>query len=165
METPPAMRPRFERTVAVPQAQLLARVRRNMHCSEPRVHAQMADHHLELLIDEADRHYWSPWLSVDLEPADDGTRVKGRYGPHPSVWTMFMSMYFFFAFVALAGVVFGGTQWLVKQHPWGLWFVPVAALLVGITYVASLLGQRLGADQMRTLEAALDCMVDREHAE
>ncbi len=161
MESPPPMRPRFERVVDVPCAELIARLRGNLRCTEPRVHAQMADRHLQLLIEQRDRHYWSPSLSVDLESMDDRTRIKGHFGPHPSVWTMFASLYFLFAFAGLAGMVLGGTQWLVRQTPWGLWLVPAAVVLFGGAYAASLVGQRLGADQMHTLAAALDSMVQR----
>lgn len=153
------MRPQFEVMLPVEQQQLLARVRDGLHCSEPRVHAQMAHNTLELLVDETDRHYWSPWLSVIIDEHEDGSRVRGRFGPHPAVWTMFMSMHIFLVLSAMSGGILGFTHWLLGHTPWALIAVPICGVLMLGVYLASLIGQGAGADQMHVLRAALDCML------
>lgn len=147
------MRPRRDFVVDSPHADTLAAMRAAVgRAADGRCHGIMSGNHVELLIDMAERHFWSPWLSVDLLPDPDGTRVKCRYGPHPSLWTAIASLYAVLAFVALAGAVFGGTQALLGHGPVGLVAVPIAALLAAALYVGSQIGQRLGADQMQILD-------------
>lgn len=146
------MRPRRAFVVPTPHGEVLAAVRAAVGRADGRCHGVMSGNHLELLIDPAERHFWSPWLSVDLLPDPEGTRVKCRYGPHPSLWTAIASLYAVLAFAALAGAVFGGTQALIGHPASGLWALPVSAGLAAALYVGSQIGQRLGADQMDVLD-------------
>lgn len=161
------MRPRRSFVVAGAHGDVLAAVRSAVARAETgRCHGTMSGHHVELLIDAAERHFWSPWLSVDLLPDRAGTRVKCRYGPHPSLWTAIASLYAVLAFALLSGLVFGGTQALLGHAPWGLIAAPVALLLALALYVGSQIGQRLGADQMQILDDFLGAALsdDREPA-
>jgi hypothetical protein len=156
------MRPRFTLEVRVPAPVVLAEMRAQLDTEGCPVEGVGAGRHMELFVHPDQRHFWSPWLSLDVDPADEASaRISARFGPHPSVWTGFMSAYAFVAFVVLGGLVFGGTQALVRHSPWGLWAVPVG-LAVGLgLYGASLMGQRLGADQMGLLRGFLDrCVGD-----
>ncbi len=151
------MRPRRSFVVARPHDTVLETVRAAVGRADAgRCHGVMSGNHLELLIDAAERHFWSPWLSVDILPSDDGTRIKCRYGPHPSLWTAIASLYAFLAFVALSGAVYGGTQALLGHSPTGLIAVPAALCLAFGLYIGSQIGQRLGADQMQILDDFLE---------
>lgn len=152
------MRPRRSFVVAQTHPVVLSTVKSAVsQASQGRCHGIMSGNHLELLVDATERHFWSPWLSVDLLPDDDGTRIKCRYGPHPSLWTAIASLYAFLAFVALAGGVYGGTQLLLGHSPLGLLAMPIALFLAVGVYLGSQIGQRLGADQMQILDEFLDC--------
>lgn len=150
------MRPHFEAFVPVAQRELIQRVTRRLGAVEPRVHAIRADRHLELLVDESDRHFWSPWLSVDIESVEGGSQIRARFGPHPSLWTGIMSLHILLAFIALSGWVYGTALWTLGRTPWPLWAMPIAGLVMLGTYAGTLAGQRLGSDQMHVLHAALD---------
>lgn len=157
------MRPRRDFVVERPHPAVIEAMRAAVVCAgECRCHGTMSGNHVELLIDAAERHFWSPWLSVDLLPDADGTRIKCRYGPHPSLWTGIASLYAVLAFALLAGVVFGGTQLLLGYDPTGLIAVPAALGLGAALYLGSQIGQRLGADQMQILDDFLDGVVGRE---
>lgn len=145
------MRPRRAFVIPAPHPAVLAAVRAAV-ARGGRCHGTMSGNHLELLVDPAERHFWSPWLSVDLLPDAEGTRIKCRYGPHPSLWTAIASLYAVLAFAALAGAVFGGTQALLGHPASGLWALPTAAGLAVALYASSQVGQRLGADQMDLLD-------------
>jgi hypothetical protein len=165
----PSSRPRFVEPVPVPASVLLERARSRLRCPEPRIHVQMAYHHLELLIDPADRHTWSPWLSVSIDPdpaRPDGALIRGRWGPHPAVWTGFVSLQIVWAFAALCGAVYGLTALTLGHAAWSLWLVPGAAALMGLTHTAAWVGQQLGRAQMGTLQAALaDLLAERSPCE
>lgn len=157
-----AMRPRRAFVVPRPHPEVLAAVRARLARPGHRCDAMMAGNHLELLIAEPERHFWSPWLSVDVLPDPEGTRIKCRYGPHPSLWTAIASIYALLCFVALVGAVFGSTQALLGQSPVGLAAVPAALLLGGGLYAGSQVGQRLGAEQMQTLDDFLDSALETD---
>ena len=50
---------------------------------------RMLSNHLTLTVCEQDRHYWSPWLTLDVRDQTDaeGCLVHGRFNPHPSIWS------------------------------------------------------------------------------
>ena len=156
------MRPRFTLEVRLPAQAVLAEMRAQLQLEGCPVEGMGAGRHMELFVHPDQRHFWSPWLSLDVDPGGAETAViSARFGPHPSVWTGFMSAYALVGFIVLGGLVFGGTQALVRQSPWGLWAAPVGLALGLGLYGASLVGQRLGADQMGLLRGFLDrCVGD-----
>ena len=109
---------------------------------------------------EAERRIWSPYLSVQAEPAaDGGTRLQGRFAPYPEVWTFFMFVYGIAWFFVTFGGTLGYVQWASNEPAWGLWGVWIGLPLVVILHIASAMGQRLGQRQMLQLRARLDAFV------
>ena len=43
---------------------------------------------IELYLPNERQHLWSPQLIVELRPDANGTRLNGRFGPHPYVWAL-----------------------------------------------------------------------------
>ena len=155
------LRPRFTLQVRRPAPEVIAAVRARLERPGCPVEGMGAGRHLELFVHPERRHFWSPWLSLDVDPVPGGAAlIAGRFGPHPSVWTGVMSGYALVAFVVLGGLVFGGTQLLVGHRPWGLWALAPGLLLGGLLYAAARVGQRLGAEQMALLRGFLDRCLD-----
>lgn len=144
--------------MSTPQVELLARVRERSG-NVKRVQVQTAGNHVDLLVGREERHAWSPWLSVAIEQAAGGSRIRGRFGPHPSVWTLFMSIQMFLSFLALCALVGGAALWTLGHSPWPFFALPVVLALMVATYLGSQIGQRLGEDQMHVLHDALDQLV------
>ena len=49
---------------------------------------------IALRIPEAERHFWSPRLTLHFSEAGEGrTRIEGIYGPNANVWAMFLFGY------------------------------------------------------------------------
>jgi hypothetical protein len=112
--------------------------------------------HAELFVPEDQQRVWSPWLSVTAEEASSGgARVRGRFAPHPHVWTLYMFLSFALGFALLVGITWGYAQWAMGQTPWALVSLPLGIVLGGALYLVSLTGQRLGHDQIEHLESAL----------
>lgn len=146
-----AMRPRHAFVLPVERGQALSQIQARLNAADCPVEGVMAGHHVELLVRPDARHFWSPWLSVDVLSHPDGVEVRCRFGPHPHVWTGFMSGFAFLAFTGLAGLVFGCTQLILKRPPTGLLAMIPALGFSAALYWASLVGQRLGAPQMGVL--------------
>lgn len=149
------MRPRHAFVLPVERNEALSRIANRLADADSPCEGVMAGHHVELLVRPDERHFWSPWLSVDVLSHPDGIEVRCRFGPHPHIWTGFMSAFALLAFTGLAGLVFGCTQLLIKQAPTGLLaMIPALGLSLAL-YWASLVGQRLGAPQMQHLYSFL----------
>lgn len=157
------MRPTFD--VGLPFGPDVAaeRVRARLKHADARFSGVSVGRHAELFVPESERHFWSPWLSVDFEPdEDDESRsyVRCRFAPHPHVWTGFMAGYAIVAFTVLFAGVFGLCQLMLDESPWGLASVPIGAVVAAVLYGASLVGQRLGHDQMLQLQHELETLLD-----
>lgn len=150
------MRPRFMVSVPVPPEALRQTITQALGDPDAPVGGQSVPGHVDLWIAQKDQHTWSPWLSVELRPDGDGTRVEALYGPAPPVWTAFMAAYAVLAFGLVMAVMFGWAQMVLDRPPSAfLGAFAAAAGLAGV-YGGALLGQGLGHDQMDTLRGFLD---------
>ena len=111
---------------------------------------------MELFVEEEERTFWSPHLSVQVEEADSGSRLHGRYAPHPEVWTLFVFLYAVFGFAAVGGLGWGFAQSVLGQPMWGLLVTPAALLAIAALYWGARLGQRRTSAQMERLRERLD---------
>lgn len=119
--------------------------------------------HIVLKIPTELQHYWSPQLDLSIEPHEEGTLIRGLYGPNPSVWVMFAFGYGAIAILAMFIAIIGFSQVSLGGNAPILWALPVlGGIAIGL-YVASQIGQKLGAEQTFTLhhffEEAIDAKV------
>lgn len=152
-------RPRFELGLDDRPDEVMQRLRDRLrdcpHCTGASV-----GNHAELFVPESEQHLWSPWLSVTAEDRDGGgSNVRGRFGPHPTVWTLYMFLSFALGFALLVFASWGYAQWAMDMTPRALYAVPVIVVLAVLLFGISLVGQRLGAEQMRELRATLEGLV------
>lgn len=155
----PRLRPRFSRVVPCHPALALARVRLRLREAESPYTGVVTQNHMVLKICETDRHYWSPQLSVDADPHPEGTLLRGHFGPHPNVWTLFLALYAAVIFTLVFAAMYAASQWLISQPPTALWAFPAGGLLLGGIYSVAWFGQRLAHDQMQQLSDFFDCAV------
>jgi hypothetical protein len=130
---PQAVRERFQALLATPDCP---------------VEGQVVAGHIELFVRTAERHFWSPWLSLEVRELEDSTRIRGRFGPHPHVWTAFMAIYAVLAFAGIIAAMYGWAQRIVGDAGLALLGVPAAAALAAFVYGAEWIGKGLGAEQM-----------------
>ena len=160
--TAPRVRPRFELELADDPDRVMEKLREKLpEC--PNCTGVSVGRHAELFVPVGQQRVWSPWLSVTAEPAaSGGARVRGRFAPHPHVWTLYMFLSFALGFALLVGVTWGYAQWAMDQTPWALLSLPLAIVLGGALYLVSLTGQKLGRDQIEHLEDALVELIGSE---
>jgi len=156
--TTPGIRPSFEIEIDRDPDELMELLRRRLpRC--PRCTGMSVGRHAELFVPESECRVWSPWLSVTASENAGGTLVRGRFAPHPSVWTFYLFLAFGLGFTLLVGLTWGYAQWATEARPWALATVPVALVLAVCLYGVSLIGQKMSASQMADLRDALDELV------
>jgi hypothetical protein len=111
-------------------------------------------------VDEEERRVWSPHLSVQVEPRSVGSLLRGRFGPHPELWTLYMFLYTAVGFLAVMGLMLGFVQWQSGMAPWGFWGVGIGLPGLAALYGISATGQRLSAHQMDALKDRIDRLVE-----
>lgn len=152
-----AVRPRFERELPCDRDAFFARARERAEAPDSPFRFVALGAHAEVRVREEMAHFWSPRLTLEVLDGPEGRPVLGGlYGPSPEVWTLFLAVYAFLFFSALFGGLLGISQLFVGQSPWGLLCVPAAVFLAAVPYAASLVGQRLAAEQMDLLRTFLD---------
>ncbi len=147
----PRLRPRFEVEVARAPQQVLRGLEAALADPDGPCRGRIVGRHALLHVREDLRHTWSPYLDLEVEPWGEGALLRGRFGPHPSIWSFFAALYAICAFVALGGLVVGLSQLSLGFPAWGLWAVPGALVLAAVVYVVALTGQRLAQAQMHAL--------------
>ncbi|MFT5495453.1 MAG: hypothetical protein ACI9TH_000844 [Kiritimatiellia bacterium] len=155
-KTIPAMkiRPTFELTVAASPEEVAARMGELKATDQP-CDASVLKSYAVLRIPAEHQHYWSPQLNVEWHESPEGSQIKGRFGPRPSVWTLFAGFYLLSIFAGLMGLIFGLAQRQLHLPAWALWSVPVAAFGLALAYGIARYGQQLGHAQMDELHARL----------
>lgn len=153
------MRPTFTIEFPVDQHDAIDRLSQLVNDRDYPIDGRIAGNHLMLVIPPARRHFWSPWLNIEVHPCDAGACVKGRFSPNPSVWTAFMLGYIAMGTLVFFAVMFALSQWMTDSPPSALKlaFIPLAISMV--MYWASLLGQKIAHEQMNELyDASMDTL-------
>jgi hypothetical protein len=150
------MRPRFEFQLPVTRERWLGELRAQLKRDADTLGGQVFRKHAVVEMRDNKRTLWSPYLNLEVEDEPDGSVVRGRFSPHPNVWTMFMAVYVLLALVALGGLSYGLVQYTLGQPPWSLLVAPAAVALFGFVYGATLIGQGLGAEQIYTMRSLID---------
>ncbi|MCO8122087.1 hypothetical protein NHH03_10085 [Stieleria sp. TO1_6] len=160
------MQPTFRVELPVDMEQAKLRLRQAIQTDELVQHADSAGWVFDYKIEPAERRFWSPHLSVQLNRCEDALSTEAfcRFSPRPEIWTMVMAIYMVAAFCLSAAMIFGFVQWMMGNPPWALLCVPIGIAVILGLHLASLLGQSWSHDQMqllrsrweRTLEIAFD---------
>ena len=157
----PSPRPTFTLWSAHPPVEVRRRVHQLIKGS-PRLRGLAQDERLEIGIDGDENHFYSPQLVVRVFADGDGSRLDARFGPDPWVWSFYVLGAGGLGVLTFFAAMFGIAQWILGQAPTALFVAPGAAILAGLVYGASFVGQGLGSDQMYFLRHSLEETVDGE---
>lgn len=94
---------------------------------------------------------WSPQLSMSMEKTDEGTIIRGLYGPNPSVWAVFFFGYVLLGLISVFVGMYGFSLAMLGQPAPLLWVIPGCGAVAAILYFLAQTGQKLGAEQMYRL--------------
>ena len=152
----PRMRPRFQQVASCAPQEVLSRFHQHFTSPNSTFRGYILDKHVNMYVLQKDQHYWSPHLQVDVYPHAEGSLIRGLFGPHPNVWTMFTAMYAIVVFLTIAAAVFGFSQWTIGQPPTAYWGVPIGVIVLGIIYSFALAGQKMARAQMEDMRTFID---------
>jgi len=152
----PRMRPRFEVELSPAQREVLGIMRTRLGEGECPCRGVILEDQAEIRVRLEDEHFWSPVLSLRRRNEDGRQLLRGRFGPHPHVWTGFMAVYGVLGMIAIAGLMYGISQWMLGWTPWALGIAPLAVVIGGFVFGAAFIGQGLGSEQMYVLRAFVD---------
>lgn len=150
------MRPRFDLQLPVAPDRWLRCLQELLEQNPGPLHGQVFRKHAVVQIRETERTFWSPYLNLEVEEEPDGSAIRGRFSPHPNVWTLFMAIYILLSIGGLGGLTYGFVQVTLGEPPWAFLIVPASIALFGFVYGATLIGQGLGAEQMYLMRSLVD---------
>lgn len=156
------LRPRFDIRLPCDADEAMRRIRESIARPPLAGRAASLGRVADFRIPPHRRRLWSPHLSIEVEPRDEGAAgdegavLRGRFSPRPEIWTGIMLVYFSVAFLMVCGGAFAYAQWAMGQTAWGLASLPLGASIIAAIHAASLIGQKWSEDQMRELRDLLD---------
>ncbi|MGD7654366.1 MAG: hypothetical protein ACQCXQ_14195 [Verrucomicrobiales bacterium] len=154
------VRPRFEHIVPLDPATTQRRITENIDPEIHRCEVKNFPGYLALRIPESDHHFWSPRLTLSIDPVGDGkTRISGIYGPNANVWSLFLYGYLITGSIAVFAGCIGLAQHLIGQTPWGLWILWVSLAAIAALYITAQFGQKIGARQTFLLHMAYESVI------
>lgn len=110
---------------------------------------QVFDIHCSFDIALKDRHFWSPHLNVNFDQDEETheTIIRGRYGPAPTIWTVFMFGYTALGVSFTFAALYGLSQMALHQEADILWVLPPLLVAILTLWFFGQTGQKLGVEQ------------------
>ena len=156
MASLPRMKPTFHIRVDEDGEQVMYRLQDLLGRENCPVVGRVLSRHASIQLPPEKRSLLSPYLNLDLIEKDGYFLLKGKFSPHPHVWTGFMAIYGILAMVGLAGLMYGLAQQTIDETPWAMLAAPGAVVAIAFVYGAAVIGQGLTADEMHTLRLVVD---------
>ncbi len=150
------VRPRFQ--VEVPHAleEITSRIRSGLKQENSPCQGKINKDFVTLQLHTDEQHFWSPQLTLSIEKTEEGSLLRGLYGPRPTVWTMFVFFYTAIGFSALIIAIVGLTNRMFDEPSNILWWIPVLLIAFLSLYWVAYKGQKLSHDQMVKLHQFLE---------
>jgi hypothetical protein len=154
------IRPRFSQTVNLKPETVQERIAAKIESGNHGCTVKRFPGYLTLRIPDAEQHFWSPQLTLSLDPTDQGTtQINGIYGPSTNVWSMFLYGYLLIGTLGLFTAILGIVQAVVGIFAWGLIPFFILLTLAIALYLFAQFGQKLGARQTYTLHLAYEAAI------
>lgn len=112
--------------------------------------------HATFSLPTKDQHYWSPQLGLSFEETEEGTLLRGLYGPRPEVWTMFVLFYSVVGLASLVVLIIGFSQFSLGKPAEILWLLPVLITVFLTLFLVANRGKNLGKEQIIILHHFLE---------
>ena len=154
-----AVRPRFKKLSQLKREELERRIKERLQNYGSLCTGHFVDGFIVLRIPKQKRHFWSPELSLSFEQREDGTLVRGLYGPDPALWAFFFYGRAITLLVAcFISVGIFSEWWLNKEMKYEAPF----ALSLGVgaaLYAIAQVGRKLGEPQTYIIHTFIeDCL-------
>lgn len=145
------IRPRFKFEVPHNAREINQQIRKELDSGQCNCTGTTTDGFAYFCPKQKDRHFWSPQLTLTIEETENGSIVRGLYGPQPSVWTMFVFIYSAIGFLFLISLLIFLSYWSLGIPSPFSWITPLLLVLFMSIYLVAYFGQKLGQKQMTNL--------------
>lgn len=152
----PRMRPVFEIRLDSPGQNVLRVLDALLKSDAGGVVGQVLPRHAVLQLPPERRTLLSPFLNLELAHDEHGAILKGRFSPHPNVWTGFLAIYGVLGMLGVLSALYGLSAWWLYGPTIALLGVPASIAAIAFVYGAAVIGQGLTADEMYDLRALVD---------
>lgn len=146
------LRPRFQLELEQPSSGIIAKFAETKK-AQRRFIVSCVDDHIFIKLPQKEQHFWSPQLHLEVsEILENGSMIKGFFGPNPTVWTLFI-----FLHVAVGILFLIDLTWLYSNYSLGntinpqIWIAVFLVLAWILLYVAGAMGKKKGKPDMREL--------------
>lgn len=146
-----AVRPRFKKQCDCIPNNVEERIKQRLQAADSPCVGHFVEGYIVLKIPAAQRHFWSPQLSVSFESSDSGTVIRGLYGPDPGIWAFFFYGRALVAIIALMVCVAGFSEWWVHDDLSYLALLPVCLAVAAGLWAIARSGRKLGEPQTLVL--------------
>lgn len=150
-----AIRPKFSIPSKLSFNEIVEKVKLALDDTNAPVKGTVLESHIILKIPLAKQHYWSPQLDLNIEETRNGSLIKGRFGPRPSVWLMFIFFYSILAFISLMIMIMGFAQMNLGMSAHILWGLHITGVTFLFVFFTAKVGQKLGQAEMIRLKEFL----------
>ncbi|RLD69046.1 MAG: hypothetical protein DRI95_01265 [Bacteroidetes bacterium] len=141
------IRPQFKVIINKSKEDIENKIKDHIQKKSTKFIAQQIPGFIILKIPEPERHFWSPELSLTFEKKENGTLIKGLYGPKPSIWSFFSFSYIGLAVFTFFAFIFGSVQLSLDQEAPIFWSLSIfVSIALGI-YLIAQFGQKVGVEQ------------------
>lgn len=158
------IRPRYTFSTPLKKEGVLVKLKEALANNATGLNGKFVKPLVVIYINETNRHFWSPELTLDVEEKESETEIRCTLGPCSSLWTMFATFYGFSVLVGVAGLILGFSQLSLGMNTHGFWLVPVSILLLASAYGIALTGQKLAYEQMLKLRSFIKKALKDDHS-
>ena len=156
------VRPRFQQVSVSSINEIQEKVRQHLNQPEADCVGRIIPGHIVLTVPEEDLHFWSPRLSLSLEEDEEGTLIRGLYGPAPSIWLMFAFGYGLLSFLIMVIGIIGFSRLSLGLSAPILWVLPFLVGGLILLYIVAQVGQKIGVEQTFTLHHFFEEAIDEK---
>lgn len=152
-----SVRPRFQVESPMSSAVVVQRIKDGLKACQSGCQGTTAVRYAIITVQERERHFWSPHLTITIEDQDNGgSLVRGLYSPAPMAWTMFIFFYTVIGFSTLGALLYGLSCYSLDKPTTAFWWSLGFALLFLTIYLVSYSGQKLGRKQLGQLHRFIE---------
>lgn len=121
------------------------------------------DDHVFIKFPQEKRHFWSPQLHLEIMEIDENhSQLYGLFGPHPTVWTMFMFFHFLVAGFFIAFGIWAYTnRSLGNEYAIQLGLMFLMTIIWFVLYYAGRMGKATGRSEMHQLHKFMNKTLKR----
>lgn len=153
------IRPRFRLKTSLSQEEIMNLIHEHGEADETVINSKYG-RFIKLTIPKAERHYWTPVLSLSFDQEKDGTLIRGLIGPNDKVWTMFSFFYIATGTLGTIGSIFALVQYQLYDTLAFIFIIPLTIAILSTIFYTAKFGKTQAHTQMihllRFLRRAVD---------